>query len=105
MLSTIYFRRQANPDTLQHKTLFVPVVDVKYSLHALIALFDLPRFKPNSRCPSTPSLLKAFHLWTLLVPLQFTQDYRGTNSYGATRDRQESCSAEWNQCLLFILSH
>ncbi|KAG1764084.1 hypothetical protein EV702DRAFT_919724, partial [Suillus placidus] len=42
----------------------------------------------------------------LLTPLQFTPSelkaFRGTNLYGASRDRQECWSAEWNKCRTFI---
>ncbi|KIK34317.1 hypothetical protein CY34DRAFT_98234, partial [Suillus luteus UH-Slu-Lm8-n1] len=41
-----------------------------------------------------------------LTPLQFTpsqlEAFRGTNIYGATRDRQEWWSTEWNTCRTFI---
>ncbi|KIK39010.1 hypothetical protein CY34DRAFT_808768, partial [Suillus luteus UH-Slu-Lm8-n1] len=42
----------------------------------------------------------------LLTPLQFTpselEAFRGTNIYGATRDRQECWNTEWNTCRAFI---
>jgi hypothetical protein len=44
----------------------------------------------------------------LLIPLQFTpselEAFQGTNIYGATRDRQEYWSTEWNTCQTFILA-
>ncbi|KAG1744373.1 hypothetical protein EDB19DRAFT_1927298 [Suillus lakei] len=111
---------------------FSLAVDVECSLHALTALFgestliDLQSwserqlictyiclhwiFPDSSSIPDAlrhlPYLKSLPPADALLTPLQFTSSeleaFRGTNIYGATRDRQESWSAEWNQCRTFI---
>ncbi|KAG1721847.1 hypothetical protein EDB19DRAFT_1898262 [Suillus lakei] len=96
---------KANEDTIDADTTIVScpfslAIDVECSLHALTALSipDVLRHLPYLK-----SLPPAD---ALLTPLQFTpfelEAFRGTNIYGATRDRQESWSAEWNQCRTFI---
>ncbi|KAG1888646.1 hypothetical protein F4604DRAFT_1714194 [Suillus subluteus] len=60
-----------------------------------------------------PDVLRHLPYWeslppadALLTSIQFTPSalkaFRDTNIYGATHDRQESWSAEWNKCRTFI---
>ncbi|KAG2126885.1 uncharacterized protein EDB93DRAFT_245824 [Suillus bovinus] len=110
---------------------FSLAIDVECSLHALTALFGEPTLLglrswserqlictyiclhwifPESQTPDVlrhlPYLKSLPPADTLLTPLQFTpselEAFRGTNIYGATRDRQESWNAEWNKCQTFI---
>ncbi|KAG1865954.1 hypothetical protein F4604DRAFT_1779578 [Suillus subluteus] len=111
---------------------FSLAIDLECSLHALTALFgdatlvDLQSwserqlictyiclhwiFPDSSPIPDVlrhlPYLKSLPPADALLTPLQFTSSeleaFRGTNIYGATLDRQESWSAEWNKCRTFI---
>jgi hypothetical protein len=111
---------------------FSLAIDVECSLHALTALFgessliDLQSwserqlictyiclhwiFPDSSPIPDVlrhlPYLQSLPPPDALLTPLQFTpselEAFRGTNIYGATRDRQESWNVEWNKCRTFI---
>ncbi|KAG0707238.1 hypothetical protein DFH29DRAFT_784552, partial [Suillus ampliporus] len=62
------------------------------------SLPDVLRHLPYLKGPSPAD--------TLLTPLHFMpselQAFRGTNIYGATCDRQESCSVDWSQYQTFI---
>ncbi|KAG1803172.1 uncharacterized protein BJ212DRAFT_1396542 [Suillus subaureus] len=111
---------------------FSLAIDLECSLHALTALFgesslvDLQSwserqlictyiclhwiFPDSSPIPDVlrhlPYLKSLPPADALLTPLQFTpselEAFRGTNIYGATRDRQESWNAEWDKCRTFI---
>ncbi|KAG1894932.1 uncharacterized protein F5891DRAFT_1060476 [Suillus fuscotomentosus] len=111
---------------------FSLAIDVECSLRALTALFgestlvDLQSwserqlictylclhwiFPDSSQIPDVlrhlPYLKSLPPPDALLTPLQFTpselEAFRGTNIYGATRDRQETWNVEWNTCRTFI---
>ncbi|KAG0700717.1 hypothetical protein DFH29DRAFT_607381 [Suillus ampliporus] len=121
-----------NVDTTIVSCPFSLVIDMERALHALIALLgnstfvDLQSwserqlictyicfhwiFSDSSPIPDVlrhiPYLKSLPPADALLTPLHFTpsefEAFRGTNIYGATRDRQESWSAEWSQCQTFI---
>ncbi|KAG1735121.1 uncharacterized protein EDB91DRAFT_569942 [Suillus paluster] len=108
------------------------IIDVKRALHALSALLGDSTlvglqswserqlictyicfhwiFSDSSPFPDVllhlPYLKSLPPVDALLTPLHFTpselEAFRGTNIYGATRDRQESWIAEWRQCQTFI---
>ncbi|KAG2369168.1 SET domain-containing protein [Suillus spraguei] len=111
---------------------FSLAIDVECSMHALTVLFgesslvDLQSwserqlictyiclhwvFPDSSPIPDAlrhlPYLKSLPPADALLTPLQFTpselEAFQGTNIHGATRDRQESWSADWNKCQTFI---